>query len=183
MEYTGERAIPWKSVVGKDVMLPHLQRYTFAARYGWQKDIVDLGCGTGYGSYLLSMVAKSVHGVDLDPEAIQYAFTTFKAPNLRYGLDDITLGFPHGEVYTAFECLEHLDDPTSVLEMTRAGMLIYSIPVEDGSRFHKRVYTVEEIEDVFGGYIFYQDAEGTIVPKQMAWFAPKYVVGVRPCES
>lgn len=181
MNYTGERAIPWKSIVGADVMIPHLQRYAFAAKYCWQRDVVDLACGTGYGSYLLSMVSKSVHGVDIDTEAISFAFSTFKAPNLRYGLDDITLGFPVGEVYTAFECLEHLNEPLRVFDLAH-GTLIYSIPVEDGSRFHKRAYTVADIELMFGGLMFWQDSDGTIVPKQMAWFPPKYIIGVRPCE-
>lgn len=180
LAYTGERAIPWKSVVGADVMLPHLQRYAFAAKYCWQKDVVDLACGSGYGSYLLSMVAKSVQGVDIDTHAIEYAFTTFKAANLRYGLDDITLGFPRGEVYTAFECLEHLENPSQVLDLIPNGAtLIYSVPVEDGSRYHMRAYTREDIEQTFGGFIFYQDAGGMIVPKQMAWFEPKYVIGVK----
>lgn len=179
LNYTGERAIPWNSTVGAGVLIPHIQRYAFATRFCWQREVVDLACGTGYGSFLLSWVAKSMKAVDLDPASINYALDHFKARNLEYGQDDITKGLPYGEVYTAFECLEHLDNPQETLSLI-SGTLIYSIPVDDGSKFHKRAYSVEEIRETFGGELYYQDVAGLIVPAdEYVWFPPKYVIGVR----
>lgn len=179
LEYTGERAIPWNSSVGAGVLIPHLQRYAFATRYCWQKEVVDLACGSGYGAYLLSMVAKSVKGTDLSEEAVTYALDHFRAYNLEYGLDDITKGIPYGEVYTAFECLEHLENPQATLALMGDATVIYSIPVDDGSKYHVRPYTVEEIINLFGGEIYFQEMSGLIVPKdEYIWFEPKYVIGV-----
>ncbi len=178
LDYTGERAIPWNSAVGADVLIPHIQRYAFALRYCWQKAVVDLACGTGYGSYMLSMVSKTVKGVDIAPDAVTFALDHFRASNLEYGQDDITKAVPFGEVYTAFECLEHLDNPQETLSLLTGSILIYSIPVDDGSRFHARAYTVDEIIETFGGEIFFQDVYGTIVPREVAWFEPEYILGV-----
>ena len=178
LNYTGERAIPWNATVGAGVLIPHIQRYAFATRFCWQKDVVDLACGSGYGSYLLSWVAKSVKAVDIDETALAFALDHFKSPNLSFGQDDISLGVPFGEVYTAFECLEHLDDPLKTIALL-SGTLIYSVPVDDGSKFHKRAYNVNEIAETFGGALYFQDEAGTIVPAEAAdWFTPKYVLGV-----
>jgi len=165
--------------VGVDVLIPHIQRYAFATRFCWQKDVVDLACGSGYGAFLLSWVAKSVKAVDLDDGAINFALDNFRARNLQYGQDDISLAVPFGEVYTAFECLEHLDDPAQTLALLKGSTLIYSVSVDDGSKFHKRAYSVDEIIETFGGEIYCQAAEGTIVPRdEYVWFDPKYILGV-----
>jgi len=179
LNYTGERAIPWNETVGVEVLIPHIQRYAFATRFCWQKYVVDLACGSFYGAYLLSWGSRTVKATYIDSTAIAYALDHFKAHNLSYGIDDITLGVPYGEVYTAFECLEHLDDPLKTLELLKGSTLIYSVPVEDGSRFHKRAYLVDEIVATFGGEIYCQAVDGLIVPRdEYVWFDPKYILGV-----
>ena len=37
------------------------------------KTVVDLGCGIGHGSYIMSQWANKVTGIDDSPEAIKYA--------------------------------------------------------------------------------------------------------------
>lgn len=43
------------------------------SNYAKDKKVLDVGCGYGYGSYLLSQKAKSVVGVDLWKERIEGA--------------------------------------------------------------------------------------------------------------
>ena len=54
----------------------HLDRYRFAAKRVQGKQVLDCACGTGYGVRLLleQGLASSVIGVDIDTQAIQYAW-------------------------------------------------------------------------------------------------------------
>ena len=47
------------------------KRYTFANTYTKGKDVLDVPCGVGWGTSLLS--AKCVAGIDISKEAVDYA--------------------------------------------------------------------------------------------------------------
>lgn len=177
MFYTGERAIPWNYSTGW-IMTPHLLRYAWASSFCHKKSVVDLACGSGYGAFMLSFVANMVTGVDSSHQAIAYAETRFSASNLFWGVLDMTQRLLAADVYVAFECLEHIDNPAELVAKIDKP-LVWSMPVNDGSKFHKRPYTAKQIEDMIGGNIFYQGEDGLIVPRDRAWFAPKYLCGVR----
>ncbi len=181
MHYTGERAVPWNRSTGLGVMHPHIMRYAWATRFAWDEAVVDLGCGVGYGSYMLSMVADSVLGIDANAEAIQYADLRFVAPNLEYKQHNLLNGPPEGRpsLYIAFEVLEHLTDPMLLIDDLTAP-LVWSIPVNLANRWHIRTYTTNDIINMMGGAIYLQNTEGEIVPEGDAWFDPAYVLGVRP---
>lgn len=181
MQYTGERAVPWNKATGLHVMHPHIMRYAWATRWVWGEDVHDLGCGTGYGSYLLSMVADSVTGFDINREALEWADLRFYAPNLEYVHHDLLNGPPPGVVsyYVAFEVLEHLDDPRALIDQLHAP-LVWSIPVNCPNQFHRRVYTVDQIIEMMGGSIWFQNQAGDITRPEHAYSEPTYVLGVRP---
>jgi SAM-dependent methyltransferase len=185
MKYTGERAIPWESAVGVRVMHAHIARYTWALPWCADKRVIDLGCGAGYGAFLLSFVARNVIGLDIEEEAVQYARDRFQADNLSYAQIDITQTYlTNSEVWTCFEVIEHLEDPEMLLAFYHCDLryFLWSIPVEDGSQFHKWSYTVDDIHTMMrGSEFYYQDDNGVIVPEARAWFEPVYVLGVRGC--
>src|SRR3954466_7962344 len=81
-EFTGERLIPGQGDV--DLLNEHMARYTFAARLTRGKRVLDAGCGAGYGSAELAQSALSVVGLDVAPEAIDFANAHYQAPNLRF---------------------------------------------------------------------------------------------------
>ena len=54
-EFTGERVIPGQ--VDADLLNEHLARYAFAARLSRRKQVLDAGCGAGYGSAELARTA------------------------------------------------------------------------------------------------------------------------------
>lgn len=60
-----ERLIPGEGVPGGE-MEQHVARYAWAFRFCEGKHVVDVGCGGGYGSFLLSWVAREVDAVDRD---------------------------------------------------------------------------------------------------------------------
>ena len=180
--YTGERAVPWNRGTGA-ILIPHVARYAWALRFVASQRVVDLGCGTGYGSMILSWMARGGRGGDIDPEAIEFAFMSFRGPNLSFMQADLAHEPPPpANLYVAFEFLEHLQDPRALLAKLH-GPLVWSLPVDDGSKFHARPYSAGEIEAMMGGEIYYQSDEGLIVEKEIAWFEPAYILGVRPCAS
>ena len=66
-EFTGERVIPGQ--VDADLLNEHMARYAFAARLSRRKQVLDAGCGSGYGSAELAKAAAGVLGIDRSAEA------------------------------------------------------------------------------------------------------------------
>ena len=131
-EFTGERVVPGE--VDPDLFNEHFSRYAFARRYAAHKQVLDLGCGTGYGAAALAEVADQVTGVDSSDEAVGYARAHFARPNLTFEVAHA--GEPrHGTfgLITAFEVIEHLEDWRSLLTAARAqlaegGVFLVSTP-------------------------------------------------------
>ncbi len=173
--------MPWDRATGSRVMIPHIMRYAWASQFAWGKTVADLCCGSGYGSFVLSWVARRVTGIDIDVPAIIYAQSKFRADNLIYKMGDVTMPEQRifADLYVAFECLEHLDEPGElVVSLNRP--LVWSIPVKVSSKWHKRVYSVAAIKQLMDGSDFwYQSKEGEIVRADKADFGPAYVLGMR----
>ncbi|MGA1791328.1 MAG: class I SAM-dependent methyltransferase [bacterium] len=61
-------------------------------RYNWvlvewdirNKIVLDFGCGSGYGSYMLAKKAGLVIGVDNSPKSIAFANEEYNADNIKY---------------------------------------------------------------------------------------------------
>lgn len=115
----------------------HLHRYALSREYVAGKRVLDLGCGTGYGSAILADVAAHVTGVDLDNKAIQTARKRYGgAQNLHYLCADCYgLPFDDGsfDVVVANEMIEHVEDHDALIVealrvLDRGGLLIVSTP-------------------------------------------------------
>ncbi len=162
MKFTGERVIP--DQCEPDLLNEHLARYLFARQFTPGKKALDAACGAGYGTRMLAESAQAVHGVDIDPEAVDYARRHYATPEARFTVADCTsLPFPpdHFEVVIAFEILEHLADAQPLLrELDRVlapgGILVLSTPnrlyyTDDrGERnpFHPREYDYAELNEL-----------------------------------
>jgi SAM-dependent methyltransferase len=136
MDYTGERVIPGLPEINP-LLEEHLARYFLAARLAQGRSILDLGCGTGYGSHYLSEKgARSVFGTDIDAETIQYAALHYNAPNLAFAqCDAVRLPFRSQvmDLVVSFEVIEHLQPVKTYLTeisrvLTDGGWLVGSTP-------------------------------------------------------
>src|SRR5271165_1106431 len=109
-EFTGERVIP--GLVEPNLWNEHVSRYSFAAGLAGKKRVLDVGCGTGYGTAFMAEAAASALGFDISPEAVDYA-TLHHGQKAKFAVGSAEC-FP-GEIgsfdlVTAFEVIEHLTD-------------------------------------------------------------------------
>lgn len=78
------------------------------------RTVIDVGASLGFGSNILSYEARFVWGVDINPDAINFAKQAFARPNLDFAVLDIenppTRELAQFEVVTMIETLEHLED-------------------------------------------------------------------------
>ena len=81
LEATGERYIP--TMMQPEVAVEHWHRYLIASRFVAGKRVLDIACGEGYGSALLSQTAASVVGVDISADAVQHASEAYRRDNLE----------------------------------------------------------------------------------------------------
>src|SRR5258706_11029062 len=64
--------------------LMHLVTYKYSLSYVAGKKVLDYGCGSGYGTALISDACSQIIGADVSLEAIAHAKDHFSAPNLSY---------------------------------------------------------------------------------------------------
>ncbi|TVP61434.1 MAG: class I SAM-dependent methyltransferase, partial [Nodularia sp. (in: Bacteria)] len=125
------------------IKIEHLGRYLFAADHLRQfklNCIADIACGVGYGIRELEKVSDLVIGVDGSSELLKQAAqqcNNSQTQLIQYNLDQPGLladkTYPSIDAIVCFETLEHLINPTSVLEqfsqlLSPGGFLICSVP-------------------------------------------------------
>jgi 2-polyprenyl-3-methyl-5-hydroxy-6-metoxy-1,4-benzoquinol methylase len=114
----------------------HVARYEIAKKYCVDKKVIDIACGCGYGTNLLSKVAKSVVGGDYSSEALDYANKHWKTDNSNFIKVDIKDKPILGEfdVFVSLETLEHIDHELNDTinfyksNLKSGGTLIFSHP-------------------------------------------------------
>jgi SAM-dependent methyltransferase len=122
----------------------HLLRYEWAcqtlADLPYANAILDIACGSGYGSYLLARKFPNamVTGVDYDPVAVRLAGENYVLPNLHFRQGDLTrwnetIGPVVFDCVTSFDTLEHISHREIALEnlvnhLKPTGCLLFSTP-------------------------------------------------------
>jgi 2-polyprenyl-3-methyl-5-hydroxy-6-metoxy-1,4-benzoquinol methylase len=135
------------------VIREHLNRYVLAMDNIVSKDVLDIACGSGYGMYLMSYLAKSVSGYDYSKEAIEEAksfpYRCDSCLEIRNLEDDKPLSNHKHEkfdVVTCFETIEHVNNPETLLTniknvMAEHGIIYISTPNDlkrtDRNKWHK----------------------------------------------
>lgn len=111
-----ERIVPDDTEPG--VVALHLKRYAFALPWCEGRDVLDAGCGVGYGTAFLANGARRVVGGDVDEVSIAYARERYALPNVEFAVFDATaLPFPADsfDAVCAFETIEHVADPQALV--------------------------------------------------------------------
>ena len=110
-EFTGERVIP--GLVDADLFNEHISRYKFAARLIPKGgEILDLGCGTGYGTVEL-FGGTSIVGADVSAEAVAYARANYGREGVTFleaSCEALPLTDHQFDLITCFEVIEHLEN-------------------------------------------------------------------------
>ena len=160
LEFTGERFVPDKSP--KKLEAEHRARYEFALRYIDGRKALDIGCGEGYGSYMMIGSAKSVVGVDIDKKAIDHAKEMYESTNLNYLVADVgklPFGDREFDAAVCFEVIEHVENPEDVIrEAARVlgprSVFIVSTPngavrvSSQPNRFHVKEFNIGELREL-----------------------------------
>jgi SAM-dependent methyltransferase len=126
LEPTGERMIMehYKSSPEDYVIyLIHVATYRFAEQFTAGKRVLDLGCGSGYGSAQIARTAAHVTAADVADDAIAYARKQFGGDNLDFRRIDPTAPLPFADasfdVVLSFQVFEHVSDPAHYLSQVR----------------------------------------------------------------
>jgi len=158
LDFTGERYVPEES---GNIALEHLHRYLSACPLVKNKTVLDIACGEGYGSALLSKQANQVIGIDIDDSTIKHASSKYTLPNLKFAVGDcaaIPLADSSVDVIVSFETIEHHAKHEEMMrEFKRVlksdGFLIISSPdkknYSDLRGFHNKYHVKELYEENF----------------------------------
>jgi SAM-dependent methyltransferase len=135
-----ERLVPdrlaQQDATGLATLELHLTRYEFAARHLRPGRALDLACGVGYGTRLLAdRAGVRVVGVDLSPEAIEYARGRYGGEGVDFRVAD-AMRFEDAEGFdsiVSLETVEHLPDPAAFLAhavslLRPGGCFVASVP-------------------------------------------------------
>jgi SAM-dependent methyltransferase len=154
----------------------HVARYEFAREFVRGKSVLDVACGSGYGSAILKEAgAARVVGLDNSRDTIEYAKTHFQTEGIEFVVgiaEDLSLR--HGfDVIVSFETIEHLQRPEAfLLEIKRSlapqGRLIISTPRREigtlrdrpPNPFHVREWSLQEFEALLSEYFHIEKSHG-----------------------
>lgn len=174
LEPTGERVIEdaYRDSVGAYVIyLMHAASYRFVEEECRGRDVLDLGCGSGYGTHRIAGVAASATGVDVAADAVSFANARYRAANLSFKSipPDGPLPFPDEafDVVLSFQVIEHVRDVGTYLAEARrvlrpGGMLVVITPdrrhrllpgQKPWNRWHLKEYSLQLLEKVIAGVI------------------------------
>jgi len=117
--------------------LVHIASYEYAAQLSIGKNVLDYGCGSGYGSAILASIAKAVTGVDLSEEAIVYAREHHALPALEFrSLAKYQPRQGFYDLITSFQVIEHVKELDAYLQtihqqLAPGGLALISTPNRD----------------------------------------------------
>jgi len=195
--FTGERAMPLAPNMDEQVMREHWARYRYTEPLIKGKNVLDVACGSGYGSNLLAQTAKTIVGGDIEKETIEYCKEKYQRDNLKFEIMDIrNIPYPDNSFDTivSFETIEHIKEWEQFLKEIRRlvvkdGSLIISTPLGGpcGNHFHLSYFQREDFKKILTKYfknvnIIYQRDdefyENSISPLFAETFTGEYAFAV-----
>ena len=158
-----ERLVLNKASLENIIYDEHLVRYQLAAQIAAGKNILDIACGSGYGSKILAEAgALKVTGVDRDAEALEEARKNYSEVDFKVGdAENISETDKSFNLITSFETIEHLNNPEKYLaEIARVlqtdGIFLVSTPNREvfGQKnpYHLHEFTRTEFEEILKKY-------------------------------
>lgn len=166
-----ERVIPEKIKSKEDCLmyLRHIFVYEFAKKNLSKNDyILDLGCGEGYGTNLLSRHVMKIVGLDVDKNTVMNASNKYGSENCNFdAYNGIKIPYSDNtfDAIVSFQVIEHVqNDKSFVSEIYRVlkmnGIFILTTPnrvyrLRPGQKpwqtYHVREYYSYELEQILKG--------------------------------
>jgi SAM-dependent methyltransferase len=155
---TGERTMP--DVPAENYWYRrHLAVYEWIAERCAGLEVVDMACGEGYGADVLGRRARTVVGVDANPEAHEHARLKYSRPGVSFVRDLVERYGEPCDAVVFLQTIEHVEAPEEVLRHFRSllrpgGAAYVSTPnlltlappgaAKSDNPWHLREYRVEE---------------------------------------
>ena len=82
-------------------------------------NVADIGCGTGFGTHLLTINSDNVHGYEVDDGALDFSKKVFPINSLQFLRGDIQEGIESDILYNfiiMIDVIEHLENDKKALE-------------------------------------------------------------------
>lgn len=143
----------------------HIARYKFALNYAKNMNIADIASGTGYGAEILLKEggAKTVIGVDINQDTVEYANRIHSGCGVNFickSADKSDLSDGSVDVVVSFETIEHVTDDLKLLSefhriLKPRGKLICSTPNNwpfEAAPFHVRIYDRQLFENTLSKF-------------------------------
>ncbi len=147
------------------------------------RDVLEAGCGEGYGADLIADVARRVIGLDYDEATVAHVRANYPRVDMRHGnLATLPLADGSVDVVVNFQVIEHLwDQPQFVAECLRvlrpSGLLMMSTPnrvtFSPGrdtpiNPFHTRELNAAELTELLESAGFARRIDAGRVPRRQA---------------
>ena len=140
-------------------MQKRIERYSLARRFAWG-NVLDVACGVGYGSYLISKNpdVKSVTGADYNEDAIEWAKKEFASDNVHFlkaSIQEIETSF---NFLISLETIEHLENPWDIAALMNRCAIdegILSFPLRKTTHYngyHLWDLSESDIEHIFSEF-------------------------------
>jgi 2-polyprenyl-3-methyl-5-hydroxy-6-metoxy-1,4-benzoquinol methylase len=141
----------------------HLNRYKFGLKYVKNEGFgLDLFCGNGYGSYIVSKQNHHILSIDASSDAITFANANYSTDKVYFSNKQWPFQLPPQQFDFCFclESIEHVNNGAKLLDaiysaLKPGGILILSTPNQDlmpfiqkEHKFHFRHYTQKESFDL-----------------------------------
>jgi O-antigen biosynthesis protein len=165
MGFSGEQFVP---EMHGNIALEHIHRYLLACEITEGKSVLDIACGEGYGSFMLSERATRVTGIDISVEAVEHAQVKYRKSNLNYVAGDcarIPLADNSVDIVISFETIEHHAQhgammgevkrvlrPDGILLISSPDRVRYSLETGYSNPFHVKELFASEFKDLIAEY-------------------------------
>lgn len=125
--------------------------YSFCLQFIKNKEVLEIGSGSGYGTYRLAKIAKNVLGIDSDGTVIKKSKEKYKINNLKFMFSRMETFKTDNrfDCAIALQVFEHIENPESFLDkmaslIKKDGFLIISTPNSQTQSYNENPYHYKE---------------------------------------
>lgn len=149
------------------VYLFHLVTYDYVRDMVQGREVLDFGCGSGYGTARIAKDCKRIIGIDISVDVVDYARSKFQADNLHFTaitpVEQQPLPFADQsfDVVLSFQVIEHVPDVGRYLSeigrvLRPGGIFVVATPDRSSrllplqkpwNMFHLHEYSDAELKD------------------------------------